>query len=77
MTVMARIKALPESVRSNTVPAAEDLASYISSNTACGNTILFAKSSDAVVGLCAGAGVKKDSAAELLRKYWLVQGDRS
>jgi hypothetical protein len=21
--------------------------------------------------------VKKDSAAELLRKYWLVQGDRS
>ncbi|KAH0601140.1 hypothetical protein MHUMG1_00012 [Metarhizium humberi] len=68
-TVKAGFDVLSENTRSDAMSAANFLISHLSSNTACGNIILFAKFGVALVGLYAGADLKKDRAAELLHKY--------
>lgn len=69
-TVKAGFDVLSENTRSDAMSAANFLISHLSSNTACGNIIIFVKFGVALVSLYAGADLKKDRAAELLHKYW-------
>ncbi|KAK3942446.1 class V chitinase [Diplogelasinospora grovesii] len=49
--------------------AANTLVAYLQDSAACGSTIMFAKSRDAVVGVYAGAEIQKAAAAGLVRKF--------
>jgi hypothetical protein len=65
------------SLTSDVNNATEQLALYLEGGAPCGNTIMFAKSGAAVVGMYAGSEVEKHSAAGLARAFAQQVGSSS
>lgn len=56
-------------ITSDVSTAASQLADYLKDGASCGETIIFAKSGDAFVGLYAGPGVQKSGAADVVSEF--------